>query len=209
MSKILLSLICFISIGAMAQNFQLGRAVIGGSGCPSGSASVAVSPDRSSISIIYDHFSIQARAGTSAAQSNCAVRIPVSVTAGYMIDATSLEYRGFVSLPDRGSANIITKGPTIIAARGYVNLPTVSISGETTDLFYFRQAVAQSAPGIKKRPKGGQEINFDTSLVLSYRPVNPRFGPRTFPVDAELTMDSTDIGDGGITLGVTLRKCAL
>ena len=58
---ILLSLLSLsLTPDALADGIRLGNPEYGGSGCPGGSASVALSPDQSAISILFDQYVVEA-----------------------------------------------------------------------------------------------------------------------------------------------------
>ncbi len=76
-----------------------------GSGCDAESARVAMTPDLSYISVLYDRFSVEAGVGTSkplanADQKNCMIVVKFDLPAGWSLQFDAVEYRGFVSLPD-------------------------------------------------------------------------------------------------------------
>lgn len=78
---------------------RLGRASYGGSGCPNGTAAVALSPDRKSMSILFDEFMVEAGGRRRTARKTCNIAIPVHVPQGYSVSVFKIDYRGFNSLP--------------------------------------------------------------------------------------------------------------
>ena len=80
---------------------QLGIPAFAGSGCPMGSASVALSPDAQELSILFDNYAVEAggSTGISIARKNCTIAIPVHVPQGYSVSLIRVDYRGFNSLP--------------------------------------------------------------------------------------------------------------
>lgn len=103
MKKMLSALLLWSAIlsPAMADDIRLGEPGYGGSGCPSGTASVTLSPDQKSLSIIFDEFLVEAGAssGKRMNRKNCNLAIPVHVPQGLSISVIDVDYRGFVSLP--------------------------------------------------------------------------------------------------------------
>lgn len=100
------------SVSAMAQfrygledgdGITLGEAGYGGSGCPSGSASVTLSPDAKSLSIIFDEFLTEAGRGVGKTidRKSCNIAIPVHISQGYSVSVIGVDYRGYVFLPNR------------------------------------------------------------------------------------------------------------
>ncbi|MBF0316409.1 MAG: DUF4360 domain-containing protein [Oligoflexia bacterium] len=91
---------------ADAPNIVLGDPGYGGTGCPAGSASVTLSPDRTSLSILFDQYVTQAGGinGASFDRKTCNIAIPVRVPQGYSISVFKVDYRGYVNIPRGGEA---------------------------------------------------------------------------------------------------------
>lgn len=88
-------------------DIQLGQPAYGGNGCPAGSASAVLSPDNKSLSILFDQFIVEAGgANSSVARKSCNIAIPVHVPQGYSLSIIAVDYRGYVSLPDRAQARL-------------------------------------------------------------------------------------------------------
>ena len=98
--------ISMASSGAQAQAaIQLGMPGYGGTGCPANSASVSLSPDQSSLSILFDQYVVEAGNGRTMDRKSCNIAIPVRVPQGYSISVFQVDYRGFNSLPSGARAN--------------------------------------------------------------------------------------------------------
>jgi len=104
---ILLSLLTLGSVSAQADGIRLGQPEYGGTGCPIGSASVALSPDQSAISILFDQYVVEAGGQKSFDRKNCNIAIPVHVPQGYSVAVMAIDYRGFVQLPAGARANLM------------------------------------------------------------------------------------------------------
>lgn len=89
----------FASSASAQSVIQLGQPGYGGTGCPSNSASVSLSPDQSSLSILFDQYVVEAGNGRSMDRKSCNIAIPVRVPQGYSISVFQVDYRGFNSLP--------------------------------------------------------------------------------------------------------------
>ena len=80
---------------------SMGQPILGGSGCPAGTASAVLSPDGNSLSILFDQY--QANAGGPGGQrfdrKNCSIAIPVHVPQGFAVSILAIDYRGFNALP--------------------------------------------------------------------------------------------------------------
>jgi len=94
------SQIVSLSFADIPNDIRLGTPNYGGSGCPINSATVTLSPDAPSLSILFDTYITEA-GGTNAriARRTCNIAIPVHVPQGYSISIFSIDYRGFNSLP--------------------------------------------------------------------------------------------------------------
>ncbi len=65
----------------------------GGNGCPSGSASVNVSPDGQELSVLFDKF----KADKATRRVSCNLTIPIQVPQGFQISLYDADYRGYVA----------------------------------------------------------------------------------------------------------------
>lgn len=86
---------------ANADDLQVGTPAYGGSGCPAGSASVTLSPDQKSLSILFDSYQMEAGGvtGKRVDRKSCNIAIPVHVPQGWSVSVFQVDYRGFNSLP--------------------------------------------------------------------------------------------------------------
>lgn len=91
---------------AYADQLSLGTPSLGGNGCPGGSASAALSPDGTSLSILFDSFIAEAGSATGRRvdRKSCNIAIPVHVPNGLSVSIFSIDYRGFNALPSGGRA---------------------------------------------------------------------------------------------------------
>lgn len=90
------------STGAFAQSpITLGQPGYGGTGCPAGTVSVTLSPDATSLSLLFDGYQINAGGATNRAfdRKSCNIAIPVNVPGGYSVSIIAIDYRGFNQLP--------------------------------------------------------------------------------------------------------------
>lgn len=84
-----------------AQNPTLGEPSYNGSGCPRGSASAALSPDFSALTILFDSYAAAAGGATrkSMDRKTCNIAVPVNVPQGKSVTLFTIDYRGFNSIP--------------------------------------------------------------------------------------------------------------
>lgn len=96
-----------LSVSAQgADGIRLGNVSYGGTGCPGGSASVSMSPDASSLSILFDSYVVEAGGRQTIDRKNCNIAIPIEVPQGYSYSVVALDYRGFLGLPSGGRAQL-------------------------------------------------------------------------------------------------------
>jgi hypothetical protein len=73
---------------------------VNGTGCPSGSAAVAVSPDNTAFTVTYSKYMAMVGVGSVSTdwRKNCQLNIVVHVPAGFTYAISKVDYRGFASL---------------------------------------------------------------------------------------------------------------
>ena len=90
-----------------ADGIELGNPAYGGNGCPAGTASVTLSQDAKSLSLIFDQFIVEAGGGNRILErKSCNVAIPVHIPQGFSVSVVSVDYRGYVSLPQQATARM-------------------------------------------------------------------------------------------------------
>lgn len=84
----------------------LGQPSYGGTGCPSGSVSTTLSPDSTSLSLLFDQYVVEAgqSVGRSFDRKSCNIAIPVRVPQGYSVSVLAIDYRGYNNLPRRAQS---------------------------------------------------------------------------------------------------------
>ncbi len=95
-----LAAICLPTV-ARADSISLGQPGYGGTGCPAGTASTVLSPDRKSLSILFDNCYVEAGGSTNRSLSRkaCSLAIPVHIPQGLSISILAIDYRGYNSIP--------------------------------------------------------------------------------------------------------------
>lgn len=97
----------------------MGSPTYGGTGCPQGTMTSVLSSDGTTIAIMFDRFAV--RAGLNQGrrtQLQCTLRIPIQVPEGYRVEATRLDYRGFVNLPRPNSKAVLRSTFELLDGRG-------------------------------------------------------------------------------------------
>lgn len=69
-------------------------------GCPEGSYSIVMSPDGTSLSILFDKFTLESRgiAGSTKPKKVCRISAPLNLPANQSIGVYKVDYRGFAKL---------------------------------------------------------------------------------------------------------------
>ncbi len=79
---------------------------VNGSGCPAGTAAVAVAPDNTAFTVTYSNYLAQAGANTQPTdfRKNCQLGLLVHVPQGFTYAVSQADYRGFAHLEPGASA---------------------------------------------------------------------------------------------------------
>jgi hypothetical protein len=74
---------------------------VNGSGCPAGTAAVAVADDNTAFTVTYSDYTAQAGAGSTPTQfrKNCQLNLRVHYPQGFTFGIAKADYRGFAHLP--------------------------------------------------------------------------------------------------------------
>ncbi len=106
-SLLVLSAILMATASAEASRISLGEPAYGGNGCPAGSASITVTGDGQTMSVLFDSFAAEAgnTTGRRVDRKSCNLRVPVRVPNGYSVALIGVDYRGFNAIPGAGAYN--------------------------------------------------------------------------------------------------------
>lgn len=93
-----------LALSAEAQ-IKLGQPSYGGNGCPAGSASVSITDDGKTMSVLFDQFAAEAgnTTGRRIDRKSCNLRVPIKVPQGYSVALIGVDYRGFNAIPGSGA----------------------------------------------------------------------------------------------------------
>lgn len=93
-----------LALSAEAQ-IRLGTPSYGGNGCPAGSASVSITEDGKTMSVLFDQFKAEAgnTTGRRIDRAACNLRVPIQVPQGYSVALIGVDYRGFNAIPGSGA----------------------------------------------------------------------------------------------------------
>jgi len=185
-----------LSFSVFSQDtIQLGYPAYGGNGCPSGTASATLSPDATSLSIIFDQFLTEAgpASGRTIDRKSCNIAVPVHVPNGYSISIFSVDYRGYVGLPRSASARLQAeyffagmRGPRFVQ----------DFVGATDRDYTFSNELGVET--LVWSPCGA-DVNLRVNASMMVRNSNRS-------LDALATVDSADLS-AGLVYHVRMRRC--
>lgn len=197
MKRILFSLasvVLFASL-AMADGIRLGFPAYGGSGCPQGSAAVALSPDNTALSILFDEYMAEAGGpnGRRLARKSCNLAIPLHVPQGFSVSLIKTDYRGFNSLPYGAYARFNTE----VFFAGHRGPRTQrTFRGQLEDDFFINNSNLAIA---NVWSRCGQDVNLRVNTSILVR-TNRR------KEEAFTIVDSVDI-EAGLIFHLKWRRC--
>jgi hypothetical protein len=158
---------------------------VNGSGCPAGTAAVAVAPDNTAFTVTYSHYMAQVGVGAKPTdfRKNCQLNLSVHVPQGFTYAIAEADYRGFGHLENGATglerANYYFQGQRQTA---YVNH---SFAGPLNDDWYTTDWVDVAA--LVFAPCGEQRnLNINTELRVSAGSSDPT------KTTSFMAMDSTD-----------------
>ncbi len=183
------------SLSTFAQSgIQLGYPAYGGNGCPNGTAQATLSPDGTSLSVIFDQFVTEAgpASGRTLDRKSCNIAVPVHVPGGYSISILAVDYRGYVGLPQGATARIQAEyffagmmGPRFAQ----------EFRGRTDQDYTFNNTLGVQA--MVWSPCGA-DVNLRVNASMMVR--------NTSSLDAIATVDSADFS-AGIIYQIQMRRC--
>lgn len=169
-------------------------------GCPDGSYAIVMSPDGTSLSILFDQFTVES-SGTSASarpRKVCRISAPLNLPANYSIGVYKVDYRGFAKLVAKQEAALDVQyflGPHD-NQRGRVFKR--KIKGPHEDDFLFTETIGA---GQMKRVGCGTAAILNVGITLS-------LDGDLLAGEAVSSLDTTDAAPGGaLVYHLDLRKC--
>jgi hypothetical protein len=89
-----------------SQRIEVGINTVNGSGCPAGTAAVAVAPDNTAFTVSYSDYLAQSSGDVSPTESrkNCQLNLNVHVPQGFTYAIASVNYRGYAYLGSGATA---------------------------------------------------------------------------------------------------------
>jgi hypothetical protein len=195
--KLMAAVALLSSTGALADDIQLGQPAYGGSGCPAGTASAALSPDNQALSILFDSYQVEAGGvtGRTVDRKSCNIAIPVHVPQGYSVAVFQVDYRGFNAIPAGGRTQFNVE----YFFAGYAGPRATRLfqGPQTQDFLVSNQLVAET---LVWSPCGADTILRTNSSMMAV--TNGR-REQTFA-----SIDSADI-QAGIVYQLQWRRCGI
>ena len=173
-------------------------ATVNGSGCPQGTAAVAVSPDNTAFTVTYSDYLAQAGGNSdpTASRKNCQLSLIVHVPQGFTYAIASADYRGYANLQPGASgvqrASYYFQGSSGTVYKNHNFTGALNDNWQATDTTDWAQLVWAPC-GVQRN------FNINTELRVSAGTSAP--GSTSF-----MTMDSTD-GDISTVYHLAWKEC--
>ncbi|CAL9410606.1 hypothetical protein SUDANB95_01640 [Actinosynnema sp. ALI-1.44] len=158
---------------------------VNGSGCPAGTAAVAVSPDNKAFTVTYSEFMAQVGVGAQPTdfRKNCQLNLKVNVPQGFTYGIAQADYRGFAHL-ERGATGV-ERANYYFQGMSPTTYKTHNYSGPLSDDWQATDTVEVAA--IVYHPCGERRnFNINTELRVNAGTSNPN------TTTSFMSMDSTD-----------------
>lgn len=158
---------------------------VNGSGCPPGSAAVAVAPDNTAFTVTYSTYLAQVGVGSRPTdfRKNCQLNVLVHVPQGFTYGVARADYRGFASLA--AGATAIQRSSYYFQGTPNTDIRTHNLRGHFEDNWQFSDETDVAA--IELHPCGAMRtLNINTELRVNVGTSNPA------TTTSFVAMDSTD-----------------
>lgn len=195
---LLLLIASLFSISAFSQtppSVQMEVVQIGGSGCPEGGATAILSPDLSTVSVLFDQLGTDVPPSSAPlrARVECTVTLAFKFEGKYRVGITGSDVRGFVAIPQAGRSRIniqhVSNNTRRAGEMGRMSLNRSFIGPVQEDLFLQSDLRGQpiwSWCGTEGG-QGKQVLTMDIHMVVDSMNRNPTENLTAF-------IDSLDIG---------------
>lgn len=190
MTKSLFACALLASLPALAQEAN---------GCPAGSYSIVMSPDGTTLSILFDQFTVESSASASgSSRKMCRISAPLKLPANYSIGVYKVDYRGFAKLAAKQGTQLDVQyflGPR---DNEHGRVFKRKIKGPHEDDYSFTENIGA---GQMKRVGCGTAAVLNVGITLSLEG-DLRTG------EPMASLDTTDAAPGGaLVYHLNLKKC--
>ena len=183
---------CFVGLPAWAQE---------GNGCPQGSYSIVTSPDGTSLSLLFNQFTLRSSgvSGSDTLRTVCRISAPLNLPANHSIGVYKVDYRGF--------AKLFAKQETILEVQYFLGPHDTEhgrvfkrkVKGPREGDYLFTETIGG---GQMKRAGCGTAAVLNVGITLSLDGVQQAG-------EAMSTLDTTDSARGGsLVYHFDLKKCS-
>jgi hypothetical protein len=183
-----------LTTGARAQS----TAVVGQNGCPGGTYSAVNSPDGTTLSILFDNFSVTSGQGSDGTLNRkfCNIQVPLHLPDGYTLGIYKVDYRGFSHLSTKQYSELFVD--YALGAHNKSRSFHRKTKGPYDGDFLFTETIGA---GLMKRVGCGEEAVLNVSAALE---LNTGLQPGV----AMAALDSVDgAPKGGLIYYFDLKKC--
>ena len=188
-----------VAPAAQAAPSAIAQASASGTACPPGSYHVVTSPDGTSISVLFDAFTVDNANGPSALRRSCHILAPLNLPAGYSAGVYKVDYRGYARLAPRQSLSLAIDYGTV--GKGNIRQFRRAIRGGPAGFdndFTFSENLGA---GLMWRMGCGSSAVLDITAALAL------VIPATATGEAMGNLDSIDGAPAALTYNLDLRKC--
>jgi hypothetical protein len=108
MEKLLALIPILMSSYVSANGHRVDQPVLGGNGCPQGTATVELSPDRQTLKVLAKQYVAEAGGATNKTidRQICNITVPVHAPSGFSFELSSAKFKGHVTLPSGAKSNL-------------------------------------------------------------------------------------------------------
>jgi len=164
--------------------------------CEGGSYSVVGSPDGTTLSILFDNFSLTGGSQRGIERISCSMQIPLSLPEGYSLGVYRVDYRGFAHLQPR-QHSVLSVDYTL-GFRNKNRRHRGRIDGAYDGDFVFSERIGA---GFMKRVGCGEAAVLNVAAALELR-------TRGEPGEAMVTLDSLDgAAQGALVYRFDYKRC--
>lgn len=170
-------------------------------GCPEGSYSIVISPDGTSLSLLFDQFTLESSGASGSAMPRkvCRISTPLNLPANHSIGVYKVDYRGFAKLFAKQETNLEVQyflGPHDTE---HGRVFKRKVKGPREGDYLFTETIGA---GQMKRVGCGTAAVLTVGITLSLDGVR-QVG------EAMSSLDTTDTARGGsLVYHLDLKKCS-
>lgn len=165
-------------------------------GCPQGSYSVVVSPDHTTLSILFDKFQVDSGPATSAATVSmvCHISQPLNLPANMSLGVYKVDYRGFAKLAPSRQAWLDVQYGLTPKANEHGRVFRRKVKGGHEGDYFFTENIGA---GQMKRVGCGADAKLNIRIALAL----------SGDGDAMASLDTSDGKSAAMVYHLDLKKC--